>query len=550
MSNPVPLVEFKIATEPWEFEQIHRLNHATFAGEIPQHAPTGDGRLVDRFHAENTYLIGLREQRLVAMLAVRDRRPFSLDAKLPGLDRLLPPHRAVVEIRLFSVARDCRGSAGVAQRLLEFTIRYCLDHGHDLALISGTTRQLKLYTHMGFQPFGPLVGPADAQYQPMFLTPDAWLAAAERSRSLRGPIGDAVNFLPGPVTIPAEVRAALAQPLISHRSAEFMELFDDVRRRLCRLAHAPHVQMLFGSGTLANDVVAGQLSLSDRPGVVLVSGEFGARLADHARRWRLAFTAVERPWGHVFTEAELDAELARAPGAGWLWAVHLETSTGVLQDLPMLKRAARRHRLALALDCISSLANEPLDLEGVALASATSGKGLASCAGLAMVFHAGSAAVQPARLPRYLDLGYYAEHGGVPFTQSSNLLRALHAALPAAEIPGRHPARRQHGVWLRAELRRHGFTLAVGEEAATSAITTIVLEPGISAEKIGWDLERRGFLVSYRSGYLLKRNWLQIALMGAYPHDRLATLVGLLARLAGHPPAAETPALLAAEKAG
>ena len=41
---------FKIASTAAEFEAIHRLNHATFAVEIPQHPRTPDGRLVPRQH--------------------------------------------------------------------------------------------------------------------------------------------------------------------------------------------------------------------------------------------------------------------------------------------------------------------------------------------------------------------------------------------------------------------------------------------------------------------------------------------------------------------
>ena len=38
------------------------------------------------------------------------------------------------------------------------------------AVISGTTRQLRLYKKIGFVPFGPLVGSANASYQPMYIT--------------------------------------------------------------------------------------------------------------------------------------------------------------------------------------------------------------------------------------------------------------------------------------------------------------------------------------------------------------------------------------------
>ena len=75
MNAQEPLV-FKVATEDWEFEQVHRLNYRTFVEEIPQHQPSAAQRLVDKFHAENTYLICLSNQKLAGMLAVRGNRPF------------------------------------------------------------------------------------------------------------------------------------------------------------------------------------------------------------------------------------------------------------------------------------------------------------------------------------------------------------------------------------------------------------------------------------------------------------------------------------------
>src|ERR1044072_5634105 len=101
---------FKFATEDWEFEQIHRLNYRTFAEEIPQHQRSPAERLVDKFHAENTYLICLCDQKLIGMLAVRGSRPFSLDQKLPNLDSHLPANRNICEIRLLAVEKKFRGA--------------------------------------------------------------------------------------------------------------------------------------------------------------------------------------------------------------------------------------------------------------------------------------------------------------------------------------------------------------------------------------------------------------------------------------------------------
>jgi GNAT superfamily N-acetyltransferase len=166
--NPGELV-LKIAAEPGEFEQIHRLNYQTFVEEIPQHAGNPERRLVDKFNHENTYLIALHDGNLVGMLAARDIRPFSLDQKLPDLDALLPPHRHVCEIRLLSIQPEWR-NRDVLPKLLDFLSSYCQAHGYDLLIMSGTTLQARLYRHLGFLPFGPLVGTGDVLFQPMYLT--------------------------------------------------------------------------------------------------------------------------------------------------------------------------------------------------------------------------------------------------------------------------------------------------------------------------------------------------------------------------------------------
>ncbi|HVL68669.1 MAG TPA: GNAT family N-acetyltransferase [Vicinamibacterales bacterium] len=174
----------RLATEPWEFEAIHRLNHDTFAGEIPQHPADPSGRLVDPFHAENTYLIALRGRELAGMLAVRGNRPFSLDHKLPNLDSYLPTGRSCCEVRLLAVARAYRRGR-VLLRLLTALWEYATAQGFDAAVVSATTRQLRMYSRLGFVPFGPLVGRPEAQFQPMFVTRERAAAAFARLGSGR-----------------------------------------------------------------------------------------------------------------------------------------------------------------------------------------------------------------------------------------------------------------------------------------------------------------------------------------------------------------------------
>jgi len=168
----------KLATEPFEFEQIYALNHETFAEEIPRYAAVPTRRLVDRFDSENTYVIGLRDRRLVGMVAIRGTRPFSLDERLADLDAYLPPRRSVCELRLLAIdRRDRRGR--LLPLLLDAVWRHAIACGYDLAVISGIVQQQKLYAHLGFEPFGPLIGTPEAQFQPMMLTLERFAPRAQ-----------------------------------------------------------------------------------------------------------------------------------------------------------------------------------------------------------------------------------------------------------------------------------------------------------------------------------------------------------------------------------
>jgi GNAT superfamily N-acetyltransferase len=272
-------IVFKLATEPHEWEQIHELNYRTFVEEIPQHAANPERALRDRFDDENSYVVALQGMRLVGMICVRDRRPFSLDAKLPDLDEHLPPGRSVCEIRLLSVDSEHRNGK-VFRGLVEELARVCLARGHDLAIISGTVRQLRLYRHIGFVPFGSLVGTPDALYQPMYLTLESFRERA-RAYSVPSPNPPA-NFLPGPVQIHPEVQRAFAEPPVSHRGAEFLTEFQETRRLLRKMAGARNVALLLGSGTLANDAVAGPGSKAGSTGTRKQGGS-GRRTAKRPR---------------------------------------------------------------------------------------------------------------------------------------------------------------------------------------------------------------------------------------------------------------------------
>jgi aspartate aminotransferase-like enzyme/GNAT superfamily N-acetyltransferase len=526
---------YKIAEEPWELEAVHALNYRTFVEEIPQHEPNADRLLTDKFHEENTYIICLNEDKqiLAGMIAFRDQRPFSMDAKLDHLDTYLPDGRSLCEIRLLAVEPNYRYTR-ISQGLIAQLVQYATDCGYDTAVISATVQKLKLYKYLGFVPFGPVVGPEEARYQPMYLTVEAYQELKTRSSSfaresveLTNDDTMAFNFLPGPVDFAKQVQDAYNETPCSHRGQEFVKDFQRVRQLLCEMSGTGQVQLLMGSGTLANDAIAGQLSLIESTGLVLVSGEFGRRLQKHARGARLNFHTLEIQEGQAFDAGDIEQALDEHPDIQWIWGTHCETSTGVLNDIEMYKSICVARNIQLCLDCISSLGTVPVDLTGVYLASGTSGKGMASIAGLAMVFHHHEIAPAPDSIPCALDLGIYQQNQGIPFTIQSNLVYALLASLQRDDWQKRYEDVRCWSRSVRQQLTEIDVPTLAPDSCAMPSVVTIPLDKSHSSEDIGETLGNHGILISYRSGYLLERNWIQACRLGeeSNPAEKLVRLL-------------------------
>lgn len=179
---------FVVATSDEQFEQIHRLNYRTFVEEIPQHEPNAERRYVDRFHAENTYVVAETGGRVVGMICVRDRRPFSVDQKIGPFERHLPPSvpppERPCEVRLLAIEPEHRHGR-VILGLFRGILAIGLDRGYDFILMSGLVANQRMYRALGFRPFGPLTGSAEAPFQPMYAT-GRLFALAQGSGAIAG----------------------------------------------------------------------------------------------------------------------------------------------------------------------------------------------------------------------------------------------------------------------------------------------------------------------------------------------------------------------------
>lgn len=485
----------KIATTDKEFDEIAKLNYETFVEEIPQHQSNEERRLVDRFHDENTYLVVYKDTEMVGMLAFRDKRPFSLDEKIGKVELKLDKEvcEKLCEIRLLAVKKDYRNGR-VFSQLAKAIYTYVYNKEYSAAVISGITKEEKLYRRLGFQQFGEMIGTAEATFLPMILTRENCDVMSEQIRLKQH------NFFPGPV----EQLQPLEHTGTSHRSTKFFTLYKEMNNQLLHLSSAKYVTPFVGTGTLANDVMLGQIKadFKDSKGLMLANGEFGERLIRQAENWKLSFDSCTYKWGEAFNLLELEQHLCTGEYK-WINFVHGETSTGMCNDLEPVLKLTRKYNVNVCVDCISTFGAFPFSMEQLYLATAVSGKAIGALSGLAFVFLNQKPGTNDA--PLYVNLEHYFNHP-VPFTLPAYLVSNTLSALQM------YPTRFDTLKSRFDQLRNSPFSqYCIVEKATYPMIVTLKLPKALS--NFSEDAKLNGFLLHDESSYLKKHNIVQISVI-------------------------------------
>jgi len=241
---------------------------------------------------------------------------------------------------------------------------------------------------------------------------------------------------PGPSNAHPRVLAAQAQPLLGHLDPAFLRILDEAQRALAALFGVRSGLTVPISGTGSAGMEACLVNLLE-PGdsiVVGVNGVFGGRMCEVAERAGAIVTRVDAEWGSELDERAMVDAIARAKPRVVAF-VHAETSTGVLQPVERIAAAANEAGALPVLDCVTSLAGLPVELERWGVAAAYSGtqKCLSVPPGLSPV-HFSERALERVRTRArrvqswYLDVGLLAGYYGSE--------RVYHHTAPISAIYG------------------------------------------------------------------------------------------------------------------
>ena len=522
----------KIAEHVQEYDQISQLNYQTFVEEIPQHSSLQNSNqiLIDKFDEENKYFIAKSNNNVIGMLAFRSQRPFSLDSKISDLDQYIDNENKYCEVRLLTVKTEFRNSK-VALSLITTLIEFAMDQGCNAAFISAYKKQIPLYRKFGCKPFSKLTIINNLEFQPMYVELTKSLFPYKYYLDNIEHTFETSYFSPGPVNYFPHVTNSMLQPPIHHRSDNFLQLLIATKNKINHCCNSKAVEFFFGGGTLANDMIAQLLFSNKSKGLIISNGEFGKRLIDQAAAVNVNFESISMGWGAPFDYNKIENKLKSNKSIKWLWAVHSETSTGMLNDINKLKILAKNFNIKLCLDCISSIGNIKLDLSDVFLASASSSKGLGTYSGLSIIFYDSAFSYSNENTPFSLNLNRFIEGEGIASTLSSHLLHSISKGL---EWINRHPHYKrimELNQIIREYLDDLSISCLLSSNNANPSVLTIDLPKHISSYDIGKQFFNEGILINYNSKYLRENNWIQICLMGYIKYKDIIFLLNALNKI-------------------
>lgn len=347
-----------------------------------------------------------------------------------------------------------------------------------------------------------------------------------------------ILFSPGPTEVVPEILAHLARPIIGHRGEEMQAILGEVIERGRRLFGAS-AHEIFVTGSSATGLWEAAIrNVVERRVLVPVCGAFSERFHEVAIGCGAEAERIDVEWGKPVDPGQVAERLASGRFDA-VALVHNETSTGVVNPLAAIAEAVRRTPdVALLVDCVSSLAGAPVDVDrhGIDVALASVQKCLALPPGLAIC--AVSARAME-RSKRRTGKGYYFDFVRLKAsfdkrqpmaTPSVSHIFALQAQLRRIEaetLEGRYARHRAMAEETRAWARRARFDLFAAEGARSDTVTCVANSRGIEVGAFVKRAAERGYAIS--NGYgRLKEKTFRIGHMGDHTVEGVRRLLEVL----------------------
>jgi len=299
---------------------------------------------------------------------------------------------------------------------------------------------------------------------------------------------------PGPSPVPQEVRLALAEEIIHHRTKEFQGYIKQATEDLKKVFKTQNdLFILASSGTGAMEAsVANVIGPGDKA-ITIEAGKFGERWTELVSAYGGTPIVMKVEWGCGPKPEEVAKLLAANPDAKAVYATLCETSTATVQDIEGLGKAIAPTKALFVVDGISGVGALECksDEWGVDMLAVGSQKALMMPPGLAFVTvsrKAWDVIAKTKRTAYYFDLvkaKKAAEDSDTPYTSAVSMIVALCRATKMILADGMDAVIARHSLLARATRAGvEAMGLKLLSKAPADAVTAIVLPDGMDGKAL------------------------------------------------------------------
>lgn len=301
---------------------------------------------------------------------------------------------------------------------------------------------------------------------------------------------------PGPTPVPANVLLSMAQPMIHHRSPDFIPIIESARKGLKWLFQTDNdVLILSSSGT--GGMVGAVTNFFNSGDKVLVvnGGKFGERWTKICQTYGLNVKEIVIEWGYAVKPSDIESALKDEPDIKGVFIQAVETSTGVYYDIEAIANVIKKFdNTLLIVDAISALVAHDLktDKWGIDIMVGGSQKGLMLPAGLSFVSISEKAWKSNAtsKIPRFY-FNFKKERDNLVKNQTNfsspvSMIIGLNEAIKMLQSEGLENVFNRHSALAHATreaVKALGLKL-YSKESPSNSVTAIEMPEGIDGQTI------------------------------------------------------------------